>query len=125
VLFLDAEFYRCLSDHPSKDIGLASKYTNSRGINIFNKKMIVIPVNGQRHWSLAVLINCGHTVEAKSFSEFPMLLFLDSLPGIHKMKEVKDNLLRWLNGEFDRLYPQKKPDPFTTANVHAFKPKGT
>jgi Ulp1 family protease len=35
-------------------------WTANRGINVFEKKMILIPVNKQQQWSLCAVLNAGY-----------------------------------------------------------------
>ena len=44
-----------------KDEGLeaVSKWTENKNINVFEKKLVFIPVNADLHWSLCVVVNPG------------------------------------------------------------------
>ena len=37
-----------------------ASWTANKGINIFKKKLIFIPVHADVHWSLCVVVNPGH-----------------------------------------------------------------
>ena len=45
-----------------KDKGpdFVSSWTAKKGIDIFKKKLIFIPVHADVHWSLCVVVNPGH-----------------------------------------------------------------
>lgn len=38
------------------------KWTKKKGIDVFKKKLIFIPVNADLHWSLCVVVNPGQIV---------------------------------------------------------------
>ncbi len=45
----------------SGEYDAVAHWTANRGIDIFDKKMILIPVNIPDHWSLCAVINAGYT----------------------------------------------------------------
>jgi Ulp1 family protease len=53
-------------------------WTANRGINVLEKKMILIPINKQNHWSLCAVINAGYIdyggVSILLYSVTPVLL---------------------------------------------------
>jgi Ulp1 family protease len=63
-----------------------SKWTMNKGIDVFSKKLIIIPVNVDNHWSLmavfsplmvSVVVDVHE--EDPDEMEWPALIFLDSL----------------------------------------------
>jgi Ulp1 family protease len=75
-----------------------------------NKKMILIPINYQNHWSLCAVINEGY-IDYGGFSislsgVTPVLLLLDSLQ-LHSLTEISENIRTWLNAEYSRI--KRKP----------------
>ena len=56
VHFFTTHFYTQLATEGTQGV---AKWTENKDINIFEKKMIFIPVHGGRHWSLSVIVNCG------------------------------------------------------------------
>jgi sentrin-specific protease 7 len=125
VHFFTSHFYsKLVEDGPPGVEG----WTRKKGIDIFKKKFIFVPINKSLHWSLCVVINAGAIIEhnkwagngfeeEKGFNEdtpFPCILFLDSLEA-HQKAQVGSNIIEWLNAEWKRL--QKSDDlalaPFT------------
>ncbi len=56
VHIFSSHFYTQLR---TKGYDAVTTWTSNRGINIFEKKMILIPVNNQKHWPLCAEINAG------------------------------------------------------------------
>jgi hypothetical protein len=129
-----------------------ANWTGKKGIDIFKKKMIFVPVNKQLHWSFCAVINPGsirdhkHNIEIKKEitpedmeKPFPFLFFFDSLKA-HRKAHVAKLLRKWLNSEWTRLQKaspslatddyesslvdQDAEAPFTTKTIQAFDPKG-
>jgi hypothetical protein len=69
-------------------------------------------------------------MKTKDFSEQDALgciLFFDSLKSHNKFR-VRDNIIRWLNSEWDRLAKFEDPSepmPFTSRTFPIFTPEGT
>jgi Ulp1 family protease len=124
VHFFSSHFYTALvKDKPSG----VKRWTEKKGIDIFQKKFIFIPINKTLHWSQCVVINPGAIIEhnkglAVHFededfdldTDFPCILFLDSLKA-HQKAQVAKNVTAWLNAEWKRL--GKSDDP-TVAPLH-------
>jgi Ulp1 family protease len=71
--------------------GSVAHGTTNRGINLFQKKLIIIPINKQKHWSLFALMNHhyidfgGIKLHSNHFQVL-VLIMLDSLK-LHSMNE--------------------------------------
>jgi hypothetical protein len=135
VHFFSSHFYTALvKDRPSG----VTRWTEKKGIDIFEKKFIFVPINKTLHWSQCVVINPGAIVahnkwqalefdESKGFdldAPFPCILFLDSLKA-HQKEQVANNIRAWLNAEWKRLGKSDDPAvaPFTKKSMMVFSPK--
>jgi Ulp1 family protease len=71
--------------------------------DVFNKKYIMVPINSDNHWSLAVIINPGKiSVElddTEELEEFPCIVMLDSLKSYQNKQVIAKGLHMWLNHE--------------------------
>jgi hypothetical protein len=104
--------------------GIAS-WTVNNGINVFDKKMIFVPVNKAGHWTLCVAVNPGLFANRNTEGQLCMvsdvdrklpvywskaltlvfacsILFLDSLR-IHDGEQCAAPIRDWLNSEWKRL----------------------
>ena len=89
-------------------------------------------VNKSLHWSLCVVVNPGHidghadrmNGDEDEFSDMPMpcLLFFDSLKA-HQKNQVRKNVIRWLNSEWNRLGKGPRESPFSAKNMKILAPK--
>jgi hypothetical protein len=82
MFVFSTHFYELLVQ---KGLERAYCWTKRKGVNVFNKNMILIPINvkGSLHWSLCAIINPS-LVTADHFGEtdkFPCMAFFDSLIG--------------------------------------------
>jgi Ulp1 protease family, C-terminal catalytic domain len=115
-----------------------SRWTEKRGVDVFTKKFIFIPINKNQHWSLCVVINPGSIVEhlkllevdtkqvnyvLKEDDPFPCLLFFDSLK-THAKGRFGKLIRNWLNSEWQRLHPKHALDaPFTADTMKLYSPE--
>jgi Ulp1 family protease len=94
----------------SEGYELVAHWTKNRGINVLDKKLVLIPINKQSHWSLCAVINAGYIdyggVSITLSSVTPVLVLLDSLK-LHSLSEVSENIRMWLNTEYSRF--KRKP----------------
>eukprot|EP00977_Amphora_coffeiformis_P006932 scaffold1511_cov170-Amphora_coffeaeformis.AAC.3 len=118
------------------------KWTERKGIDVFQKRLIFVPVNKTMHWSLAVIVNPGEiddhcdlvercvfpldkTVSAAVDDRpCPVILFFDSLK-CHPRKTVAKNLRKWLNAEWKRKMGGRKDareNPFTKDTMKVLTP---
>jgi hypothetical protein len=101
VHVFSTHFYTKLEDEGVNEV---LSWTANRGINVFTKKFIYVPIHRNQHWSLMVIINPGlidFCDDLNVKSEIPVMLHLDGL-GLHDRKEIAANLRCWLNAEYDR-----------------------
>jgi Ulp1 family protease len=123
VHFFSSHFYSALVK--DKPCGV-KRWTEKKGIDIFQKKFIFIPINKTLHWSQCVVINPGAIINhnkglATDWEDFdldtpfPCILFLDSLKA-HQKAQVAKNVRAWLNAEWKRLGKSDDPAlaPFTS-----------
>jgi Ulp1 family protease len=106
-------------------------WTEKKDINIFEKKLIFIPVNADLHWSLLVVVNPGmianvYNDDLPETEEHSFILHLDSLK-MHNTNVYAKHIRRWLNFEHRRLGREEvggRIDPFDE-NIPVISPKST
>lgn len=91
-------------------------------------------MNKSLHWSLCVVVNPG-AIQNRVYNDenqhdnqhddpFPCILFFDSLKA-HCKGRVALNVRKWLNCEWDRLYPRNDVKrPFQSKSMMIYCPKG-
>ncbi len=101
VHIFTSHFYTSLVKEGPKGV---ESLTSKKNLDIFDKKMIFIPINRNLHWSLCVVLNPYYIVRTKPLGSdrVPCILFLDSLKA-HKKNAVAKNVHGWLNAEWKRL----------------------
>jgi len=136
VHFFSSHFYSTLLEEGPSAV---TKWTEKKGINIFTKRFIFIPINKSLHWSLCVVVNPGEIMNHREnashgydddgsfkFNEddpFPSILFLDSLKA-HQKQRVANKIRSWLNSEWTRLEKsENKLKPFDKNSMVVFSPK--
>jgi Ulp1 family protease len=98
-------------------------WTANRGINVFEKKMIMIPANKQKHWSLCAVINAGYidfsgvALHIDAF-QVPVLVLLDSLK-LHSLKEISENIRMWLNAEYSGIKSKSGSTIINAFTIHS------
>lgn len=102
----------CFSSHffttlVDEGVDSVTKWTAKKGINVFEKKFVFIPINETLHWSLCVVVNPGHINDRADEDPMACLLFLDSLKA-HKKKKVARKVREWLNSEWKRIKSEEK-----------------
>ena len=116
----------------------AMPWAANRGIDLFQKRLVFVPVNQDLHWSLAVLVNPGAVTfslptggrHAQSDTSLPMpcILTMDSLSGQHCAYTVSSDLRRWLNLHWESLgYHKvyKRMSPFNEDSLPLVQVDGT
>ena len=103
-------------------------WTARKQINLFDKRLIFVPVNKDLHWSLCVVVNPGAiaaAVKGKTGIDdpIPCLLFFDSLKS-HDRQEISQNIQEWLNNEW-KTKKDTLESPFTNKSFQIFSPTGT
>jgi Ulp1 family protease len=56
VHFFTSHFYTTLQD---EGVDAVSSWTTNKGIDIFSKRIIFLPINQSLHWSLCAVVNPG------------------------------------------------------------------
>lgn len=134
------QFFSRLEDEGVEGV---TSWTSKKGINIFEKKFIFVPVNKDIHWSLFVIVNPGKVYNVTSKNEgsgakgesttdedeleFPFILFMDSLRA-HKKSKMKKHIYNWLNSEAKRLgkfqHLNGNDQPFNSVTTPVADPRG-
>ncbi|GKY91404.1 hypothetical protein MPSEU_000112700 [Mayamaea pseudoterrestris] len=129
--FFSTHFYTKLADHGVDAVASWTSRKN-RELNIFEKKMIFIPINKALHWSLCVIVNPGRIKDfidlqeagatlSEESSDLPCILFFDSLKS-HNKNLVQRNIHKWLNREWERLKGDRS-GPFHEKSMRLFMPE--
>jgi Ulp1 family protease len=96
-------------------------WTKNCGINVLEKKLVLIPINKQNHWSLCAVINAGYIdyggVSITLNGVTPVILLLDSLR-LHSVSEVSDNIQMWLNAEYRKKEGSTVFNGFTIRSIY-------
>jgi Ulp1 protease family, C-terminal catalytic domain len=123
-------FYTSLVD---KGVDGVTNWTAKKNINIFEKKLLFIPINKTLHWSMVVVVNPLHIVTmekpeaAQDDALASFILFLDSLKA-HQINSIAKKIRVWLNSEWKRLKKNlefKRDDPFTLKTLAVHNPRST
>lgn len=70
---------------------------------MFEKLFLIVPINYDKHWSLAVICNPG-SAGAASQNDYPCaILHMDSCSGMHVSKDILKKLKHLLKALFVRL----------------------
>ena len=140
--YFSTHFYSMLCKQGPEGV---QRWTAKKGIDIFQKRLIFVPVNKSLHWSLTVIVNPGairshHEMMDRGMGQAgkdpfdergelekpcPMLLFFDSLE-CHSKATVSRRLREWLNAEWNRRSEGEQDDlkdPFDTKSMKIFNPK--
>ena len=119
-------FYTTLLDQGCEGV---TRWTTKRGIDIFCKKMIFVPIHLSSHWSLLVVLNPGKVTASLDVNEdeslkveVPAMLFFDSLK-LHPKLEIADKIRDWLNHEWKKKN-NCKDNIFNMQTIEIFSPKG-
>ena len=105
-------------------------WTEKKDINIFEKKLIFIPVNADLHWSLLAVVNPGmianfYNDDLPATEDHSFILSLDSL-NMHNKHVYANHIRQWLNSEHRRLGRGNvggRLDPFTRKSMPVVAPK--
>eukprot|EP00814_Leptocylindrus_danicus_P021932 CAMPEP_0116004258 /NCGR_PEP_ID=MMETSP0321-20121206/502_1 /TAXON_ID=163516 /ORGANISM="Leptocylindrus danicus var. danicus, Strain B650" /LENGTH=1022 /DNA_ID=CAMNT_0003472539 /DNA_START=186 /DNA_END=3255 /DNA_ORIENTATION=- len=130
VHFFTSHFFTTLQEN---DVQGVSSWTVKKGIDIFEKSFIFLPINEHLHWSLCVIVNpgeimnsCGnHGADVDGEMLVPCIIFLDSLKA-HRSSKVAQEVRRWLNFEWkrsDHAENSTNSAPFTKKKMRLFTPK--
>ncbi len=121
VHFFTSHFYTTLA---SDGVEGVQSWTAKKNINIFDKKLIFIPINKTLHWSLCVVVNPGKikTQSEAEDSPLPCVLFFDSL-NMHQKTRVHRHVMNWLNSEWKRK-TKSEEKPFEKQIFKIYDPQG-
>jgi Ulp1 family protease len=100
-------------------------WTEEKGINIFEKKFVFIPVNAGLHWTLVVIVNPGqianhYNSDLPATEDHSSILFFDSLKDFHNKSVNAKHIRQLLNSEHKRLGCEKvgdRSDPFDCQSI--------
>ncbi|KAL9251691.1 Ubiquitin-like-specific protease 1D-like protein [Drosera capensis] len=100
--FFNTYFYKKLQDAVSYQkndkVAFFIKFRRWwKGVNIFQKAYILLPIHESLHWSLAIIC-----IPDKEDESGPIVLHLDSL-GYHSSESIFDNIKRFLKEEWNFL----------------------
>ncbi|CAN6352304.1 unnamed protein product [Urochloa humidicola] len=79
-----------------------------KGVNIFDRAYIIMPIHGTAHWSLVIIC-----MPAKESISGPIILHLDSLE-LHRSNKILNTVGRYLEAEWQ--YLKKNPSPDTSVS---------
>ena len=105
----------------------------SRKKDIFNKKIVFIPIEKGLHWVLCVVINPGmihnNTTLNQNNIEITYVLLFNSLRTHYSgnsIQKILNNIKRWLNCVYKCEYPHKFQDEDCTIfdNIKIYQPVG-
>ncbi|KAH9329614.1 hypothetical protein KI387_001722, partial [Taxus chinensis] len=74
-----------------------------KGVNIFEKAYIFLPIHACQHWSLAII-----SIPAREDETGPIILHLDSL-GLHTSGTIFSNVRSYLKEEWEHLNQEEVP----------------
>ena len=140
VFFFATQFYTELS---SRSPEAMTRWMKRKEINMFEKKLLFLPIHADLHWTLAVIVNPGHILSmattkggdsaiSPTTAPFPCILFFDSLKNAsrgteHDPKRVAKLIRKLLNYEWSRLWKaaeSKWNEPFSERSMLLVTPKG-
>ncbi|ERN06626.1 ubiquitin-like-specific protease 1D isoform X1 [Amborella trichopoda] len=107
--FFSTYFYKKLEEAVShkrrtdKRISFAKLRRWWKGVNIFQKAYIFLPVHADQHWSLVIIC-----IPSKEDESGPFILHLDSM-GLHFSMEIFDNIKSFLVEEWNYLKQRDTP----------------
>ena len=117
IYHCSCQFYSTIVRHGPRRVISWTKRTNT---NIFQKQILLFPINEQFHWSLGMVLypaNIAHPTLQ------PYICILDSAD-IHATEPIANNIRNWLTLEWNRHNNQQRK--FTTNNCplkHITTPK--
>jgi len=125
--FMNSNFYDQLAFGVD---GLSQVKTYARGIDLFKKKIILIPICKDLHWTLCVVVNPRCVLSSRSGTNnkpCPCIIYFDSYSDGNKDHGVHLNILNWLNQQWEYLgydmHYDGTEEPFTTDSFPMHCPK--
>jgi Ulp1 family protease len=136
-------FYQCLQG-PGGCTEASNKYVvrcqassegksrGNQGFDIFDKKVLLIQIHGDLHWSLFGIFNHRHIADrvgghAHDHEQpMPLMLHLDPLSNSHDTNAISRRLRGWLNYEWGRRPKSEEvsraPKPFSKRTMKVICP---
>jgi asparagine synthase (glutamine-hydrolysing) len=126
-------FYTSLVDNGAHGV---TNWTAKKNINIFEKKLLIIPINKTLHWSMVAVVNPRHIVAmekpenagaGRSDDPASFILFFDSHKA-HQIASIARRIRAWLNSEWKRLQLNlefKRDAPFSPKTLVVYNPTST
>ncbi|KAK1555363.1 hypothetical protein Q3G72_025380 [Acer saccharum] len=113
--FFNTYFYKKLKEAVSyKGVDKNSFFIKFRrwwkGVNIFHKAYVLIPIHEDLHWSLVII-----SIPNKEEESGPIILHLDSL-GLHSSRSVFNNIKSFLKEEWNYLNEEVSPSDLPIAD---------
>ena len=99
-----------MRDGKKSGIEVAIKENKKKSVLVFEMSLNFLPIFGDVHWSLIVLINIGELPQKNK----SCILHLDSIKGHHKASMIKSTLYKWLAAQFYADYQKNAPMDETT-----------
>ena len=75
----------------------AINYTKRLIGDIFGYNLLLLPVGGSMHWSLCLIVNCGHLLIPNASP--PHIVFVDSIQNMHNTNELYNNIIYYLKSK--------------------------
>ena len=122
VHFFTSHFYSTLASEGAEGV---RSWTAKKNINIFEKRLIFIPINKTLHWSLCVVVNPGAIVQEVDDEDppLPCILFFDSLK-MHGKRKIRKDVVNWLKAEWERTKEGNVDKIFTNGSFKLYDPQG-
>ena len=127
VHFFNSFFYQKLAQRNDLESGVDAATASharvkgwTKGVDVFEKEFLLIPVHSGLHWSLAIVCYAGFDQSERD----PMILHMDSLTqsGGHNSEMVAKNVRRYLNKEWVARGKGDEEDKFTTKTLPCLRP---
>lgn len=127
--FFTSHFYTTLSTSGPNAV---ASWTKRKKIQVFEKKLIFVPINRDLHWSLCVIVNPGALVsrgrEPREEDDLSCMIFMDSLK-MHDKDKVGKTIRGWLNNQWQRKHTEgglviDRKEPFSSSSFRLFNPQG-
>ena len=96
----------------------------TKNVNIFDKKLVIVPICQQSHWYLIIIIKPGQIIfdaESRQNGE-PLFLVLDSLESLSGKKSVK-NLRLYVKQEWLAKNPGQPEVSFSKKKMKTVRPR--
>jgi hypothetical protein len=123
IMFFNTQLY---STNLLAGASCVINWNEKRGVDIFTKRILVIPVNKDNHWSLCAVYNAGQIAKVdkkdRESGDIPFIMFLDPLD-YHSRGQVCQNIRDWLNAEWNNKY-KKSVKLFTDFTITSVCPAG-